>query len=152
MGMYRVAGSQVTIDINKTAVNLISAATCRPRIGEIRLATTGAPGTEAPVSARGQLTTADGIGTAVVPQPADSADPASIATAKSNYTTEPTYKVGDNLFNWKFNPRSIVQWAAYDPRAEIIVPATAGNGFGVQTLAIGGATGDLAAELGFYDK
>jgi hypothetical protein len=152
MGMYRVAGSQVTIAPNKTALNLIGSATCRPRIGEFHISTTGVPGTEAPVSARGQRTTADGTGTAVIAQPTDSADPASIATAKSNYSAEPTYKADANLFDWFFNPRTIVQWNAYDPRAEILIPANAGEGFAVQTISVGGATGNLAAEFGFYDK
>jgi hypothetical protein len=151
MGMYRVAGIQTTIAATKTALNLMGGTTCRPRLCDLRLTTTGVPGTDAQVNARLQRTTADGTGTSVTPSITDSGDPASIATAKSDYSVEPTYAAGQ-VMNWFFNPRSVIQWAAYDPRSEIIIPATAANGLGMQTVAVGGATGNLVTEFGFYDK
>jgi hypothetical protein len=54
--------------------------------------------------------------------------------------------------NFFFNPRTTIQWSAYDARGELLVPATANNGMGVQCVAVGGATGNLVAEFGFYDR
>lgn len=152
MGMYRVAGIQTTITATKTALNLIGGTTCRPRLCDLRLTTTGAPSTDAQVNARLQRSTAVGTaGSTPTIQATDSADPAAIATAGADHSAEPTYAAGQ-VMNWFFNPRSVIQWAAYDPRGEIIIPATANNGLGLQTVSAGGATGNLVCEFGFYDK
>jgi hypothetical protein len=152
MGMYRVAGKQTTIAATKTALTLISATTCRPRLCDLRLTTTGAPTTDAQVNAKLQRFTAAGTSaaSAPTPKPTDNGDPASLATAGWDHSAEPTYT--DTLQDWFFNPRSVIQWAAYDPRGEILLPATAANGVGMQTVAAGGATGNLVCEFGFYDK
>lgn len=151
MGMYRVAGIQTTIAATKTALNLTGGTTCRPRLCDMRLTTTGAPTTDAQVNVRLQRSTTAGTGTSVTPSTTDPGDPASIATALSDCSAEPTYAAGQ-VMNWFFNPRSVIQWAAYDPRGEILVPATANNGLGAQVVAIGGATGNAVCEMGFYDK
>lgn len=151
MGMYRAAGIQTTIAATKTALNLTGGTTCRPRLCDLRLTTTGAPTTDAQVNVRLQRSTTAGTGTSVTPSPTDPSDPASIATALSDLSAEPTYAAGQ-VMNWFFNPRSVIQWAAYDPRGEILVPATASNGLGAQVVAIGGSTGNMVCEMGFYDK
>lgn len=151
MGQYRVAGIQTTITVTKTALTLMGGTTCRPRLCDLRLATTGVPGTDAQVNLKlARVTTAGTPGTSPTPSPVDPADPASIATAGSDHSAEPTY--GVLVDDWSFNPRSCIQWSAYDPRAEILVPATAANGLGIQTVAVGGGTGNVKATMGFYDK
>jgi hypothetical protein len=77
--------------------------------------------------------TAAGTATAVTPQALDSGDPAATATAGENHTAEPTYTSNAVMLNISANQRSTQRWVA-SPGGEIICPATAANGVGVEPV------------------
>lgn len=79
-----------------------------------------------------QRCTAAGTSTAVVPQPLDPADAATETDAGENHTIEPTYTAAAILLNIALNQRATFRWVAA-PYGELVTPATAANGIGVQT-------------------
>lgn len=79
-----------------------------------------------------QRCTTAGTRTSVTPQPLDPADAAAVTTAGENHTVEPTYTAGEILLNIALNQRATFQWYA-PPGGELVVPATASNGIGVQS-------------------
>lgn len=79
-----------------------------------------------------QRCTAAGTSTAVVPQPLDPADAATEMDAGENHTIEPTYTSAQILLNIGLNQRATFRWVAA-PGGELVTPATASNGAGVQT-------------------
>lgn len=78
-----------------------------------------------------RITTA-GTSTAVTPSPIDPADAASGMTAGQNDTIEPTYTAGLVMLRIPVNQRATFRWVA-GQGAELVVPATASNGLGIQT-------------------
>ena len=81
---------------------------------------------------RFQRCTTAGTSTAVVPQPLSSADAATEAAAGENHTVEPTYTAAAILLHLALNQRATFRWVAREG-GELISPATASNGIGVQT-------------------
>ena len=79
-----------------------------------------------------QRCTAAGTSTGVTPQPLDPADAATETDAGENHTIEPTYTAGAILLNIALNQRATFRWVAA-PYGELVTPATAANGIGVQT-------------------
>lgn len=79
-----------------------------------------------------QRCTTAGTRTSVTPQLLDAADAAAVSTAGENHTVEPTYTSGAILLNTPVNQRATVQWYA-PPGGELVIPATASNGLGIQT-------------------
>lgn len=84
--------------------------------------------------------TAAGTSTAVTPQQGDPADPATEYDAGENHSAEPTYTAGAILLNVPLNQRATFQWAAVKDGAELVMPATASNGFGIETDVISTGT------------
>jgi hypothetical protein len=148
--MYKGSGF-IAVAATKTPLILGATTAVRPRLCEFSLSTSGAPTTDQGVEVKLFRATALGTTTAFTPIAADPADPAAVATLGVNATVEPTYTANSQLIHRVFNPRATVQWAAYDPRAELIVPATAANGIGVQCIGAGGAAGNLVVDVGFYN-
>lgn len=70
-------------------------------------------------------------GTAVTPQPLDSADAAAVFDATQNPTTDPTISANYLLVR-AMNQKSTLQWQAR-PGGELISPATDNNGFAIMT-------------------
>jgi hypothetical protein len=79
-----------------------------------------------------QRCTALGTSTAVTPQPLDPADAATESDAGENHTIEPTYTANAVLLSIGLNQRATFRWVAA-PGGELVYPATASNGLGVQT-------------------
>ena len=79
-----------------------------------------------------QRCTALGTSTAVTPQPLDPADAATEADAGENHTVEPTYTANAVLLALPLNQRATFRWVA-PAGGELVYPATASNGLGVQT-------------------
>ena len=79
-----------------------------------------------------QRCTTAGTRTSVTPQALDAADAACVTTAGENHTVEPTYTSGAILLNTPLNQRATYQWMA-PPGGELVIPATANNGVGIQT-------------------
>lgn len=79
-----------------------------------------------------QRFTAPGTNTGVTPSPLDPADAACSSAAGQVNTVEPTYT--SNLVVWDIatNQRATFRWIATE-HGRLIYPATANNGFGLQT-------------------
>jgi hypothetical protein len=123
----------------QTILTIISAATVRPRLLAAVYSNVGLVTTDSNWQVQGRRFTAAGTSTAVTPAPTDNGDPAATFTAGSNATLEPTYTANTTFTDMGINPRNTYRWVAYDPRDEIILPATAANGIGFILAAIGGA-------------
>jgi hypothetical protein len=76
--------------------------------------------------------TAAGTSTAVTPTALDPADAATEQDAGENHTVEPTYTSGSEQLVVPLHQRATFQWTAGQGR-EIVIPATAANGLGVET-------------------
>jgi len=79
-----------------------------------------------------QRCTALGTSTSVTPQALDPADAATESDAGESHTIEPTYTAGAVLLAIPLNQRATFRWVAA-PGSELVYPATAANGLGVQT-------------------
>lgn len=115
----------------QTVLTLIGAATVRPFWYDIICGSNATPADNAILWQCQRLTANGSGGTAKTPGALDSADPASIATCSTNYTTsDPTYTSNTILFYLALNQRATHRWIA-DPNGTFITPATANNGIGL---------------------
>lgn len=85
-----------------------------------------------------QRSTAAGTSTAVTPRPLDLDAPAAVTTAGEAHTVEPTYTADLIMLQWAQNQRATFRWVAA-PGGEIIVPADANAGLGVQVITVAGS-------------
>src|SRR3990167_10296576 len=85
-----------------------------------------------------QRYTVDGTSTAVTPLALDPADAAALAEAGEAHSVEPTYTANAIALQWAQNQRATFRWVAA-PGGEIIVPATADSGVGVQVITVSGS-------------
>lgn len=79
-----------------------------------------------------QRCTAAGTSTGVTPRNLDPADATTELDAGQNHTVEPTYTAGATLLDVALNQRATFRWVA-SPGGELVFPATASNGMGIQT-------------------
>lgn len=79
-----------------------------------------------------QRCTAAGTSSTVTPSPIDPADAATESDAGENHTIEPTYTANLVMLAIALNQRATFRWVAA-PGSELVFPATASNGFGIQT-------------------
>lgn len=120
-----------------TVWGLTSAATVRPAIYDIVIGSVATPADNAWEFILGRYTAA-GTSTAFTGIALDPADPAAIATFGFNHTVEPTYTANASLLRIAGNQRAAVRWVA-SPGGELKMPATAANGIGCLSNAIGGS-------------
>jgi hypothetical protein len=81
-----------------------------------------------------QRFTANGTaGTTPTPVALDPGDPGATATTGAQYSAEPTYTATGKLVDFALNQRSTQRWVA-SPRGELILPANATNGVGIQPI------------------
>jgi hypothetical protein len=125
MSLYKAVGSAAVAA--RTMLTIISTATIRPRLVAAVYSNIGSIVLDSNWEVTGRRFTAAGTTSAVTPAGTDSSDPASTFTAGSNATVEPTYTANTTFTDMGINPRSTFRWVAYDPRDEIIMPATAAN-------------------------
>lgn len=132
-----------------TILGLTSAATVRPKIYDLSL---GSDATPADMAAEYVLQryTAAGTSTAVTPQALDSGDPASLASAGEAHTVEPTYTANAILLQFALNQRATYRWVAA-PGGEIVLPATAANGVGLQVISVSGTPVNVNACIHFEE-
>jgi len=76
-------------------------------------------------------------GTAVTPNPLDVADAAAVTLAKSNNTVQGTNTAGVIPLSTSLNQRATFRWVAA-PGSELVIPATASNGFSINTPVASG--------------
>jgi len=125
--IYAAQGSQSAGA--KTALTLVSTANGRSRLLEFIYSNVGAITVDSQFEVQLKRFTAAGTSTAVTPTSTDPSDPAAtLFTAGSNATVEPTYTAGSVINDTGVNPRGVFRWTAYAPDAEVILPATAANG------------------------
>lgn len=129
---YSTNGSAAVASPTKTTLNLTSATTVRPRIYDLLIGSVATPADNA-LQWLLQRYTDPGTVTAVTPSPLDSSDPASLASSGKNATVEPTYTSAKILLEIAMNQRSTQRWVAA-PGGELVLPATASNGVGVQPV------------------
>ena len=93
-----------------------------------------------------QRCSAAGTSTGVTPQNFDLASSTTEYDAGENHTIEPTYTASAILGNFPLNQRATFRWVAA-PGAEWVMPATASNGFGIQTDTISTGTPVITATV-----
>lgn len=133
---YSVDG-QDTNTAATTILGLTSAATVRPKLYDMVMGSDATPADNAAEYVL-QRYTAAGTVTAVTPQALDPGDPAALASAGEAHTVEPTYTSNAIMLQWAQNQRATFRWVAA-PGGEIVLPATAANGVGVQVIGIAGS-------------
>lgn len=130
---YSVDGSMALV-ADDTVLSVIAATTVRPAIYDIVLSSSSTPNNYS-ANFHFQRFSADGTGTSVTPQPLDVADPAALATAKEQYSAEPTYTANEILLNVSHNQQATYRWVAQQG-GELIIPALAGDGIGMRCTAV----------------
>lgn len=133
---YALTGS-VTNTAAVTQVVLVSTSAIRPAVYDMLISASAAPADNA-AQYQVKRFTAAGTTTALTPQALDSGDPAATATAGTNASIEPTYTANAILLTISANQRTTARWLARD-RGELICPATAANGLGLFSNAVGGS-------------
>lgn len=90
-----------------------------------------------------QRCTTAGTGAAVTPQATDPADTlASTFVAKQTITADPTLTAGAILLWIPLNQNATFRWVA-NPQYELVIPATASNGFGFGVSAATATSFDM---------
>lgn len=79
-----------------------------------------------------QRCTALGTSTSVTPFALDPGDAATESDVGENHTVEPTYTSAAILLSLPLNQRATFRWVA-PPEGQLVYPATAANGIGIQT-------------------
>lgn len=132
---YGFSGS-ITGAATKTIWGVTATSAVRPAIADILLSSNATP---ADNSSEWWVLrfTAAGTSTAVTPEKYDSGDPAATAVCGKNHSAEPTFGTVPML-DFAHNQRATFRWVAA-PGEEIIAPATAANGIGMQCQGVGGS-------------
>ena len=149
MGRRYTGNGSAASGANKTALNLISAATIRPSLYDLVIGSVATPA-DAAVKWHVQRTTAVGTeGSGFTPIALDPGDPASLADYAVAHSSEPTYTSNAVLLQISMNQRNSFRWVAA-PGGELIAPATANNGLGCKTSSV--STGTTAYEVVMFHE
>lgn len=118
-------------------------ATTRARLYDLVIGSDATPADAATKLAIQRCTTS-GLGTtAVTPNPLDPADPASLMTWYSAWTsTQPTITATSTILQVGMNQRATFRWVAV-PDSELVVPATQWNGLALMSV-VASATANYA--------
>jgi len=152
MAKYAITGQQAAVSGSyKTVLDVFatSGALRRGKVFDVLIGTNGTPADNFLQWDISRMT-ADGTGTAVTPNPLDPSDVAALATAKANYTAEPTITANSSLLNVGVNQRASYRWVAA-PGSELLFPAVAGNGLALRTLS-GGYTGSATGGVMYEEQ
>lgn len=137
MGAYSGKGTQATATANRSLIFVEVGATVRRlKIFDVIIGCAIAPVDQAAEYGIYRATGGTAAGTAVTEFAFDGADVAATAAALSDLTTEPTGKT--DAPGIPLNSRNTFRWVAR-PGSEIVAPATADNGVGVQILSTSAA-------------
>lgn len=133
---YAAVGS-ATNTASVTSWVITSAATIRPAIYDWAIGSVATAADNAWNFRLGRFTAA-GTTTSFTPIALDPADPASLAASGFVATVEPTFTANAYLLSLSGNQRAAVRWIAA-PGGELKMPATAANGIGCLSVAVGGS-------------
>lgn len=128
------------VELRRTAstsasVGSIVADATRPRRGMLYQLIVGSEATPADNAFLWRLRriTAAGTSTAVTPVAINPADAATESDAGENHSAEPTYTANTEMLVIPLNQKATFTWVATAPGREIVWPATASNGIGIDT-------------------
>lgn len=132
---YGFSGS-ITAAATKTIVAVLATTAVRPALTDLIQSSNASPADNSSQWWVLRASTA-GTSTSVTPAAFDSGDPAATSVCGKNHSAEPTYGAVP-LLDYSHNQRATFRWIAA-PGEEIISPATANNGIGVQCQGVGGS-------------
>lgn len=130
MAKYAAAMTRTASTIASLGTITSSATVRRTKIYDLIFGCQGAPADNV-YQYRITRCTAPGTNTGVTPAPLDPADAAALTVVGENNTVEPTGST-PTLLAVELNQRATLRWVAA-PGGELVTPATASNGVGVQT-------------------
>ena len=84
-----------------------------------------------------QRGTVSGTGTSVTPRALDPGNPAALLTSEGGTFTGQTKTANSAMLSFGLNQRATFRWVAV-PDGELVVPATADNWIGIESIASGG--------------
>lgn len=150
--------AKYAVELNRTAsssaaLGSVTSDGTTPRRGKIYDLIFGSEATpaDAAILWTVQRCTAAGTSTGVTPEPLDPADAACLSDAGENHTIEPTFTANKVVLSIALNQRATFRWVAA-PGGELIYPATAANGFGIQTDTISSGTPVISATVHFEEQ
>lgn len=117
------------------SVGVVTAAAASPRraaIYDLMLGSEAAPADNPFLWQLQRCTTAGTAGSSVTPNALDTADPASTTVVGQAHTVDPTLTANAIPLTIPLNQRATFRWVAA-PGGELIIPATASNGFAIRT-------------------
>ena len=127
---------QTPAGTNLTILCLVGVATTRGRIYDIVI---GSDATPADIATEFNLIrgTVSGTGTGVTPRALDPGDPAALLAGEGGTFATQTKTASSDMLQIALNQRATFRWVAA-PDGEIIVPATADNWVGIESIGSGG--------------
>lgn len=138
MGKKYSGNGSAAAGTDKTILTLISAATIRPRLYDLVIASGASPADVATILHLERFTAVGTEDSGFTPLPLDPDDPASAADyGVGVFSVEPTYTASEVLMKIALNQRATFRWVAA-PGSELVAPATADNGIGLQSQSSGG--------------
>lgn len=81
--------------------------------------------------------TVSGTGTSITPRALDPGNPAALCSGEGGTFTSPTKTANSAMLSFGLNQRATFRWVAV-PDGELVVPATADNWIGLESIASGG--------------
>lgn len=131
---YSTGGSNASGSASKTLVTVINSASVRARVYDLTIGSSATPADNAAQYKVAKFTAAGTAGGSPTPTPLDNGDVAAIATAGNAHSAEPTY--GATLLDRiSENMRATFRWVAWQLGKELVAPATAANGIGIQLVS-----------------
>jgi hypothetical protein len=135
---YSAGGSNASGSATKTLLTIINSASVRARLYDLTIGDSATPADNAAQYKAAKFTAAGTAGNSPTPTPLDNGDVAAIATAGAAHSVEPTY--GATLLDRiSLNMRATFRWVAWQLGKELVAPATAANGIGIQLVAASAA-------------
>jgi len=125
------------VGTNLTVLNIISAATVKPKIYDLIIGCNATPADVATLFHLERFTAVGTEGSGFTPLALDPDSPAALADYGVAHSAEPTYTANEILMKLSLNQRATFRWVAA-PGGELIAPATASNGIGLQAQSSGG--------------
>lgn len=149
MARYHVHG-QDTNTAATTIINLVGAATVRPKIYDMIMGSDATPADNAAEYVLQRTTAVGTEGSGFTPVPLDPLTVAATSDAGVAHSGEPTYTANAVLLEWAQNQRATYRWVAA-PGGELIATATANNGIGCQVIGIAGSAVNMNVTLHFEE-
>lgn len=138
MGRRYSGNGAAAVGTNKTILTLISAATIRPKLYDLLIGSGATPADLATIFHLERFTAVGTEGSGFTPLALDPGDPASLADyGVGVFAAEPTYTANAVLMKLALNQRATFRWVAA-PGSELVAPASANNGIGLQAQSSGG--------------